>query len=97
MGGGQKRTIICGCGKHIKGSVREVLSRAKVHKKICDLLDDTDLDRPFDYRMNGMNGVNLTRRGFIQQRPLIGVATEQGHELFRDEIKVMELFRGLQQ
>lgn len=89
MGGGQKRTIICGCGKHIKGSIREATSRAKIHGKVCDQLDITNLDIPFEAGMNGMNGLRPTRHGrhgFVQQ-PMNGVVTVDGEEIFRDEVQ----------
>lgn len=97
MLGGQKRTIICGCGKHIKGSIREATSRAKIHAKVCDKIDITQLQLPFDATMNGLNGVGASRRGNIQQRRLNAVVTVHGEEAMRgDQLELARLVAQLQ-
>ena len=65
QGGGQTRTIICPCGKTIKGSVREVNMKFKMHQKVCN--DASDKNLPAFNReagnYNGVHGMSLSRNG----------------------------------
>lgn len=72
MGGGQRRTYNCPCGWGTQDSVRASDMKLKMHKKTCELARAENWGaRPFEPTLNGMNGMQVNRRGHFNHVPLI--------------------------
>ena len=75
--GGQRRTYICPCGWGTKDSVRASDMKMKMHMKKCNAVHN--LNAPaFNPDMNGLNGIQINRRGNLQHNPLNAVINFNG-------------------
>jgi hypothetical protein len=78
--GGQRRTYICPCGWGTKDSVRGSDYKMKLHMKICGAVQNFQ-PTAFNACMNGANGLQATRQGNLQYRPLIGIIRTNDNEI----------------
>jgi len=65
--GGQRRTILCGCGWQKKGAVREVNMVYKIHQKVCP--NQVKLAIPEFYAGdNSFNNVSKSKNGYMVKK-----------------------------
>ena len=67
--GGQRRTIVCGCGFSIRADVRTANAKMNLHKKLCPNKTDEskEINTPFNSvigSLNGWNGVGRSHKTF---------------------------------
>lgn len=65
--GGQRRTVLCGCGWQKKGSVREVNMVFKIHQKVCPNQIKVTLPE-FDAGENAFNNVSESKHGHMVKK-----------------------------
>jgi hypothetical protein len=97
MKGGQRRTAVIQCGYSVKGSLRDVEYKLKLHTRVCEWckennkeLGKTIAETPFNVNAAKINGWNGIQQNKVTKDKISNLIIDRSHNLVitRDVITI---------